>query len=144
MLGAASDLVRLRIEVDAKEGRVMQAALQIMRRRNGDQTLPDTVIIALGTNIPPTTDELAQAIRIAGPERTLVLVTPLRSRQPFAGRPIWRAQRLHPRQVRVADWARAAAAHPDWLYDDGTHLRPAGAAAYARLVRRTSWSVTTA
>jgi hypothetical protein len=139
MLGAASELVHRRIEVDAKEGRVLQAALQIMMRRSDAQTLPATVVIALGTNIPPTTDELARAIRIAGRDRTLVLVTPLRSWHPFAGYPIWRAQRLHPRQVRVADWASAALAHPDWLYGDGTHLRPAGAVAYARLVRRTTW-----
>jgi hypothetical protein len=139
MLGAASELAHLRIEVDAKEGRVMQAALQMMRRRSDAQTLPATVVIALGTNIPPTPVELADAVRIAGRDRTLVLVTPLRSWYPFAGYPIWRAHRLHPRQVRVADWATAAPAHPDWLYGDGTHLRPAGAVAYARLIRRTTW-----
>ena len=34
----------------------------------------------------------------------------------------------------VVDWDAAASAHPAWLYADHTHLRPAGARAYADLL----------
>jgi UDP-N-acetyl-D-mannosaminuronic acid transferase (WecB/TagA/CpsF family) len=59
--------------VEAKEGRVMGAALRIMWRRRHLHTLPATVVIALGTNIPVTTGELARALRITGRDRTLAL-----------------------------------------------------------------------
>jgi hypothetical protein len=34
----------------------------------------------------------------------------------------------------LADWHTASLASPDLLWDDGIHLRPAGAEAYAALV----------
>jgi hypothetical protein len=34
----------------------------------------------------------------------------------------------------VLDWLSFSAGHDDWFYGDGTHLRPSGAAAYARLI----------
>jgi hypothetical protein len=142
MLGAAEPLAHAGLEVDAKEGRVMHAAVSILRRRARVQTLPDTVVVALGTNIPAQPAEVADAIRILGRERTLVLVIPLRGWMSFGGAAFWRAKRLHPKTVRVLDWATAASSKAGWLYGDGTHLRPQGALAYARLVRRVVHPVT--
>ena len=34
----------------------------------------------------------------------------------------------------LVDWHRAGGDHPEWFYDDGLHLRPDGATAYAELV----------
>ena len=34
----------------------------------------------------------------------------------------------------LLDWNWHANRHPGWIYSDGIHLQPAGAAAYARLV----------
>jgi hypothetical protein len=135
MLGAAHRLARARLEVDAKQGRVTQAALRIMWRRRHAHTLPATIVIALGTNIPATTGELGRALRIAGRDRTLVLVTPLRTWRPFATGTLWWAQRAHPKRVRIVDWAAAAARNAGWLWPDGTHLRPRGAAAFTGLIR---------
>jgi hypothetical protein len=134
MLGAAAQLAGAGFEVDAKEGRVTHAAVTIVERRLREQTLPDTVVIALGTNIPPLPDELARVIRLTGPGRTLLLVTPYRAWRPFGAQAMWRAQRLHRRTVFVADWAAAAGAHPSWFWPDGTHLRPDGARAYATTI----------
>jgi hypothetical protein len=135
MLGAAQRLARAGLEVDAKQGRVMGAALRIMWRRRHVHTLPATVVVALGTNIPATTGELGRALRIAGPDRTLVLVTPLRTWRPFATGPLLWAKRAHPKRVKIVDWASAAAGNAGWLWPDGTHLRPRGAAAFTRLIR---------
>lgn len=134
MLGAAPNLVGRGFEVDTKGGRIMHGALTILARRAERETLPDAIVVAIGTNIPVQPAELTQLIETIGRKRRLVLVTPFRSWQPFATAPLWRTKRLHPKQVRILDWASQAAAHPAWLYSDGTHLRPQGARAYARAV----------
>jgi long-subunit acyl-CoA synthetase (AMP-forming) len=43
------------------------------------------------------------------------------------------AAKNHP-NVRLLDWNAAASAHPEWLWNDGIHLRPVGAAAYRDLI----------
>jgi hypothetical protein len=35
----------------------------------------------------------------------------------------------------VLDWVSYSAGRTDWFWSDGTHLRPRGARAYARLLR---------
>jgi hypothetical protein len=40
----------------------------------------------------------------------------------------------HPNAVLV-DWFGASEAHPEYFYDDYTHLRPDGAAQYAGLIK---------
>ena len=44
------------------------------------------------------------------------------------------AAAAHPNAVLV-DWFTASDGHPEYFYDDGTHLRPDGAAQYAALVK---------
>jgi hypothetical protein len=39
----------------------------------------------------------------------------------------------YPNTVLV-DWNAASAGHPEFFWDDGIHLRPAGAQAYAHLI----------
>jgi hypothetical protein len=132
MLGAAKELYGAGLEVDAKGSRVMRGALTLLRRRG--RRLPGVLVLAIGTNVPATPGEMRRALRLIGPERRLVLVTPMRSWRPFGATALHRAARLHHDQVRVVDWAAESAARPWWLWGDGTHLRPAGARAYARLV----------
>ena len=35
----------------------------------------------------------------------------------------------------LLDWFAATDGHPEYFYDDTTHLRPAGAAQYAALIK---------
>ena len=35
----------------------------------------------------------------------------------------------------LVDWHQLSADHPEWFAPDGAHLRPAGARAYAELIR---------
>jgi hypothetical protein len=135
MIAAARRLARSGFEVDAREGRFMRSALRILRTRRRTHTRPHTVVVAIGTNFPPTAREIRKCLRLLGPHRKLALVTPLRSWRPLAAPAIWRAKRTHPRRVQILDWARLAAPHPEWFWGDGTHLRPASARAYARLLR---------
>jgi hypothetical protein len=134
MIAAAHRLARRGFEVDAREGRFMRHALRILRHRKHRHARPHTVVIAIGTNYPPTFREVRQSLNLLGRHRRLVLVTPLRSWRALPVPAIWRAAQRHPHRVRVLDWAGLAAPHPEWLWGDGTHLRSSGARAYARLL----------
>jgi hypothetical protein len=113
----------------------MRSAIQILAGRRHRHRRPHVVVIGLGTNYPATYAEIQHALRLLGPGRVLAMVTPWRSYRALDSRPIWRAKRRYPRRVRVVDWAAAASGHASWFWGDGTHLRPAGARAYARLLR---------
>src|SRR3954470_6735368 len=136
MIAAAHRIARAGFEVDAREGRFMRSALRILRTRRRTHRRPPLVVVGIGTNSPPTYDEIRRSLRLLGRHRTLALVTPLRSWRPLPAPAIWRARRNHPHRVEVLDWASLGARHPDWLWGDGTHLRPRGARAYARLIGR--------
>ena len=134
LLGAAHEVARRGFEVDAREGRFMRHALKVLRHLRRDHRHPPVVVIAIGTNTPATPREIRQALALIGRHQTLAFVTPKRS---FAGLPdgaLWAAHRQHPRRVKVLDWLAFSAGHDAWFYGDGTHLRPAGARAYARLL----------
>src|SRR4051812_36450469 len=135
MLGAAHNLARAGFEVDAREGRFMRSALRILHTRRRRHTRPRIVVVAMGTNFPARYSEIRRALRLLGPNRTLALVTPKRSWRGIGRGPIVRAVRRHPHRVRMLDWVSYSAAHPEWFYSDGTHLRRRGARAYTRLLR---------
>jgi hypothetical protein len=134
MIAAAHRLARQGFEVDAREGRFMRSAIRILKTRRRRDRRPPVVVIGLGTNFPATSHEISRALRLLGPHRKLALVTPLRSWRPLPSGAIRRAKQRHPRRVQVLDWASLSAPHPEWFWGDGTHLRPAGARAYARLL----------
>jgi hypothetical protein len=136
MLGAARNLARAGFEVDAREGRFMRHALRILRTRRRDGLRPPLVVIAIGTNFPATYDEIRRALTLLDSGQRLVFVTPKRSWSGLGAGPLWAAKRHHPRRVGVLDWVSYSAAHPDWFYGDGTHLRPSGARGYTQLLRR--------
>lgn len=136
MIAAAHRIAREGFEVDAREGRFMRSAIRVLRTRRRTHARPHTVVVALGTNFPPTSREIRKALRLLGRHRKLALVTPLRSWRPLPAPTIWRAAQRHPKRVQVLDWAGLSAPHPSWFWGDGTHLRPAGARAYARLLAR--------
>lgn len=136
MIGAAPQLGRAGIEVEARCARRPEQGLALLARRRRRGTLPRAVILALGTNVPLSNAHIARVRRIVGRGRALILVTPLRSGRPFFAARMRRAARRHS-NVSLVDWARAARGRDgDWLSGDRTHLRPEGAEAYTRLIRR--------
>jgi hypothetical protein len=134
LLGAAHEVAREGYEVDAREGRFMRHALRILRHLRRADRHPPLIVIAIGTNTPPTTAELERALTLIRPRQTLAIVTPLRSWSTLPDPAAWAFHRRHPRRVRIVDWASYGVGHDSWFYGDGTHLRPSGALAYARLL----------
>jgi hypothetical protein len=136
MLGAAPQLRRRGFEIDVRGCRQMSEGLALLSARRAAGTLPDVVVIALGTNWTVTTGQIRAALRILGPERVLGLVTPpeiggVASSDQAVMRAAGSRWRL---RVKVLDWVRASAGH-SWTWD-GMHLKPEGAVAYARLLSR--------
>jgi hypothetical protein len=134
MLGAAAQLRRRGFEVNVRGCRQMSEGLGLLAVRRRAGTLPDVVVVALGTNWTVTTAQIRAALRILGPNRVLGLVTPpevggAASSDQATMRAAGRRWRL---RVKVLDWV-AHSAGRGWTWD-GMHLRPEGAVAYARLL----------
>ena len=140
MLGAAKELSRRGFEVDAKCARNPEEGLSILRQRRRRGTLPEIVVMALGTNIATSSRDIGRMLRAVGRRRTLMLVTPFRQWHPFNTGPMRRAARRKPKRVELIDWSKRARRNRQWLWSDGTHLRPAGVEAYSRMLKRAAWS----
>lgn len=140
MLGAAWKLARQGFEVNAGCGRSPAGGLYVLRNRRRAGTLPEIVVVALGTNVFMTSRDIARMLRVLGPRRTLMLVTPFRSWRPVGGAAVRRAARRRPGRVTLVDWSSRARYNHQWLWHDGTHLRDSGERAYARLLHDAAWS----
>jgi hypothetical protein len=144
MLGAAPQLRRRGFEIDVHGCRQMSEGLGVLSARRRAGSLPDVVVVALGTNWTVTTAQIRSARRILGPNRVLGLVTPpevggVASSDQRVMRAAGRRWRL---RVKVLDWVAYSGGHA-WTWD-GMHLRPEGAVAYARLLSRAfRWSIPT-
>ena len=138
MLGAAQALARAfgSIDLDAAAGRDARSLVAIVRQRRDSGTLLALVIAHTGDNGLLTRaqiDELLQATAGA----SLVLLVNLRVPQPWE-RPnnaLLADALLRHDHARLVDWHGASADQPDWFWSDGMHLRPAGADAFAALIR---------
>jgi hypothetical protein len=142
MLGAIGPIRRVGFEVDAAGCRLWSQGVELLSERARRGSLPDLVVIGLGTNWTVTGDDIRAALRAIGPERVLGLVTP----RELGGEPssdqvvIRQAAERWPDRVEVIDWAAASDGRDAWVYDDGVHLRPAGARALAQLMRAAALS----
>jgi hypothetical protein len=140
MLGASKELAHRGFEVDARCARNPSEGLSLLRQRHRRGTLPEIVVMALGTNIAISSRDIGQMLRAVGRRRTLMLVTPFREWHPFHTKPMRRVARRHPKRVKLIDWSARATGNRQWFWSDGTHLRPDGIGVYTRMLKRAAWS----
>ena len=140
MIGAARRLRRKGFEVDAKCGRSPWGGLYALRRRKARGELPESVVLALGTNWWIDGRTIRRALRILGRRGILFLVTPYRSWRAVSNAPMRRAAARRPARVRLIDWSALAYGHDWWFQGDGTHLRQPGVRGYTRLLKRAVWA----
>ena len=140
MYGAAWRLGHFGFETDAKCGRSPLGGLYLLRRRERRNTLPEIVVVALGTNFFITERQIAAMLHVLGKQRTLMLVTQFRSFRPVNNAPMRRAARRWPQRIVLIDWSRLASRHHEWFWADGTHMRPRALNSYRRLLQRAAWS----
>lgn len=140
MLGASVALAHKGFEVDARCARNPAEGLDILRQRRRRGTLPEIVVMALGTNIAISTRDLRRMLHTVGRRRTLMLVTSFRSWHPFHTQPMRRIARRYPKRTKLIDWSARATGNRQWFWSDGTHLRPTGIEVYSRLLKHAAWS----
>ena len=136
MLGAVAGLTEALpgATVNAVEGRQASSAFSLIDGLVNSGQLGADVVLHTGTNgtiDPQALDSLLT--RVADRRVTILNLHVPRPWQDLNNATLAAAARAHP-NVALLDWNTAASAHPEWLWDDGIHLRPAGAAAYRDLI----------
>ena len=138
MLGAAPEMAKYGITVDAKKSRPFRVALEIINYVKAIGALGDEVIIHLGTNSATkaeTMDEIFGAL--SGVKKVLVLTNAVPGHDWEEGNnTLIRALPDKFPNVSVLDWKLLVDPHPEWVYDDGTHLRPKGQVAYTEAIMK--------
>jgi hypothetical protein len=125
-----------RIRVDAKVGRQVKEGidrLELMRHRG---LFGDVVIIHLGNNGHFTTPQFERMMRVLAGVRRVIFVNVKVPRrwEVSVNRVLSAGLRRHP-GIRVVDWRHQwRTCHGRVFGADATHLTPAGARCYARLL----------
>ena len=138
MVGAAPALQHAipGIEIDAREGRQVQTGIDVLSALKTRRRLGEAVVVDLGNNGTFTTDQLSYLMRLLTGS-TLVVFVNLKEDEPWTAannRVLAAAVATYSNAVLV-DWVAASTAHPEYFWDDGLHLRPDGAQAYAKLIK---------
>ena len=91
---------------------------------------PQVIVFALGTNGAATRDQAEHVVQLAA-GRPLYFVTALAPVEWTAASnaTFQEVAAAHP-NVGIIDWSALATAHPEYLYDDGTHPNELGTQAY--------------
>jgi peptidoglycan/LPS O-acetylase OafA/YrhL len=137
MLGAAAALAAdvPNLDLDAKVGRQMSAALDILRTDRDTGRLGNVVVVHMGSNGYLTRGEFDEMMQIlSGVRRVIVLNDKVpRPWEDSNDALLADAAAAYP-TVRLLDWRAVSTPHPELFWDDATHLRPQGAQFYAELV----------
>lgn len=141
MLGAASAIQDEipGIDVDAREGRQMVAAIEIAEKLNEEGKLGDTVVIALGTNGPFLQSEGQELVDAIGEDRNIYWILSYGQDDALG----WQgdvnetieAIASEKSNVTVIDWPSLAEQNPNYIYPDGIHLAPDGQVGYAEMIK---------
>jgi peptidoglycan/LPS O-acetylase OafA/YrhL len=139
MLGAAPELKKVLgpdSYIDAHVGRQFKEAVGMIDWFIQNGKLGRVVVIHLGNNgtvNAATVDDVLD--RLGNVPKVVVLTVRVdREWQDSVNATLAARVPAHPNAV-LLDWFTASADHPEYFYDDGTHLRPAGAAAYAAFIQ---------
>lgn len=97
----------------------------------------DIVVWSLGDNGVATRDQVKALIEAVDPGKRVFLVT---ARVPLAlqdiNNALFKEVAAEYGNCEVIDWYATSAGHDEYFWDDGTHLRPAGADAYVLMLRK--------
>jgi hypothetical protein len=118
--------------VDAVACRTFAQGLEVMSAR----TLPDLVVIALGTNGTVSAAELDQALELVGPFARLMLVVgkDVGGGPDPDGRLMRAYAEAHADQVSIIDWPAYSSGHDDWFAPDRLHLTTPGGQGFAQMI----------
>jgi lysophospholipase L1-like esterase len=124
------------IRIDAKVARQFDTVLDVVRWYEQEGLIPGTLVVHAGTNGAFSDGDLDELFDIAG-NRKVLLVNAKVSRpwQDLVNQRLAAAATRHSNAVLV-DWHGLSSQHPEWFAEDGAHLRPSGAQAFADLIQQ--------
>lgn len=138
-LGAAPAFQKIQKNavIDAKISRQVRHGLDVAKKLNEKGKLGNVVILSLGTNgtfHPVTGQEL---IDYLGPDRIIYWVNAYGKKLDIQNEVNQTIQKLVDanENVHLIPWAREAKKHPDWFYQDGTHLNTQGQDGFSRFIQ---------
>jgi len=124
------------VTVDAKVARQFDRILDLVQWYVSQGKAPGPLIIHAGTNGTFSDADLDRLFEMAGNRQVLLVNAKVeRPWQDLVNQRLTDAADRHSNAVLV-DWHALSEQHPEWFAPDGAHLRPAGARAYADLIRR--------
>lgn len=137
MLGAATQLsvAAEEVYVYAKVGLQVGAGIDILRERKDTGALGDVVVVHLGNNGTFSADQLAETMQVLADVDRVVFVNlklPRAWEDPINAMLAENVGRYE--NAVLVDWHAASVDEARYFWDDGMHLRPEGAAAYAGLI----------
>lgn len=137
MLGASNYLRKniAAIDVDAKLGRQVSAALAILQARSDAGLLTPVVIVHMGNNGTFSAAQFDSMMTILKDVPRVVFLTnkvPRKWQGPNNTALVEGVER-YPNAVLV-DWNTVSSSHPEWFWSDGIHLRPEGAEVYTSMI----------
>lgn len=123
--------------VNAKEGRQLVEAMDILYDMEAAGEIYDTVVIGLGSNSPFPIEDGEEVLDFLGEDRTIYWVTcygRYLDWQDEVNDLIWELDAEYD-NLHVLDWSAVAPEHTGWIRsDDGIHLTPDGTVGYAKFV----------
>ncbi|MDN4072034.1 acyltransferase family protein [Fictibacillus terranigra] len=123
--------------VDAKIGRQLKDASDVIDHMKANGSLGHTVVIGLGTNGPFSKDQLVSVLDKVGKDKEIVLINSQVPRpwEKEVNTTLEEVASSHP-HTKLVNWNEASNGQTSYFYNDGVHLKPEGASAYAKLVER--------
>lgn len=133
---AMKPLRKLGYRINAQGCRTFPRGITALKREAHKRGLPKLIVVELGTAGNVTRQNIARLLRLLGPKRKLVLVTP---RKFFGGvdpdaKDYHRAAERYPGRVFVTPWAEFGEQHPEWFYPDMVHPNPEGQKAFVEFL----------
>jgi lysophospholipase L1-like esterase len=123
--------------VDAAENRQFTQGVDLIQSYKDKGQLGQDVVVQLGTNGTVDPGEFDRMMGILSDRNKVVIINAKVSR-PWEDQVngVFAAGVPKYENAVLLDWHAYGGAHPEFFYDDGIHLRPEGAQAYANFVAR--------
>ena len=136
MLGAAPELAKYGVTVDAQKSRPFKAALPIVNYVKSIGAFGSAVVIHLGTNSGTSQETVDGIMDVLADVPTVLVLTNAVPGKAWekSNNAIFRALPDRYSNVQVLDWKKLVTPRPGWVYDDKTHLRPIGQRRYTALI----------
>jgi peptidoglycan/LPS O-acetylase OafA/YrhL len=121
--------------IDAKVNRQFSAGVDVARNLEAQGKLGTVMVIDLGNNGPFKPSDMDSMMRLVPPGTRVLLVTVrVDAAWQDAVNQALRDSASRYSSIKLVDWFGYSENHPEYFWNDGTHLRPAGANAFADLI----------